>query len=617
MADTRKIPRPPKRKLRAFAFDPGLKLNLETTSINSVTIEIPWENDPDDPDKDGPSPGPVGEYIEVVDYDPASHCFYEPINLSDPHIIAQDGLEPSDGDPQFHQQMVYAVSMKTIKYFEQALGRLVLWAPRRFEKQGTRNMYVPRLRIYPHAFREANAYYSPSKKALLFGYFPADNAIAGYYMPGGIVFTCLSHDIIVHEITHALLDGSHPRFGEPSNPDVLAFHEAFADIVAIFQHFTFPEVVRHQIAKTKGDLKIGCLLSDLAHEFGQAIGRTGALRSALNNTPDPLKLKETMEPHYRGSILVAAIFDAFLSIYYKRIDDLFKIAYSSRRLHQEETLHPALVDRLAIEASKTAKQILTMCIRALDYLPPMDITFGDYLRALITSDADLVPDDPLHYRTAIIEAFRRHGIYPENVRSLSENSLLWEDPAFEKSESLPIVEELEKIVQGWDLKTNREDLFIAMNDVQEKVHEIIEQTKSFKQKQISGIDLHNGKFEVHSIRPVRRIGPDGQLLTDLLIEITQRRPGKRSGDLSAWNSADEVKQDFWYRGGCTLIVDMKSTRIRYCIFKDINDEFRYKRQQDYHNSFIENRLLSSLHSEEFDRDDLYKSLHRFCNKTEL
>ena len=30
-----------------------------------------------------------------------------------------------------------------------------------------------RLRIYPHALRENNAYYDSTKKALLFGYFPA------------------------------------------------------------------------------------------------------------------------------------------------------------------------------------------------------------------------------------------------------------------------------------------------------------------------------------------------------------------------------------------------------------------------------------------------------------
>ena len=45
-----------------------------------------------------------------------------------------------------------------------------------------------------------------------------------------------------------------------------------------------------------------------------------------------------------------------------------------------------------------------MCIRALDYCPPVDITFGEYLRALITADADLVPDDDRGYRVAMIGA---------------------------------------------------------------------------------------------------------------------------------------------------------------------------------------------------------------------
>ena len=50
--------------------------------------------------------------------------------------------------------------------------------------------------------------------------------------------------------------------------------------------------------------------------------------------------------------------------------------------------------------------VLNICIRALDYCPPVDLVFGEYLRALITADADLVPDDKHGYRTAFIEAFR-------------------------------------------------------------------------------------------------------------------------------------------------------------------------------------------------------------------
>ena len=59
------------------------------------------------------------------------------------------------------------------------------------------------------------------------------------------------------------------------------------------------------------------------------------------------------------------------------------------------------------EASKVAGQMLNICIRALDYCPPVDIMFGEYLRALITADFDLVPNDRLGYRIAFIEAFRK------------------------------------------------------------------------------------------------------------------------------------------------------------------------------------------------------------------
>src|SRR5204862_697355 len=115
--------------------------------------------------------------------------------------------------------------------------------------------YVQRLRVYPHALREENAYYSPTKKALLFGYFNARTADPREELPGGVIFTCLSHHIIAHETTHAVLDGVYPRLLQPTNHDMLAFHEAFGDIVAIFQTFTLPGVLLQQIQATRGDLR--------------------------------------------------------------------------------------------------------------------------------------------------------------------------------------------------------------------------------------------------------------------------------------------------------------------------------------------------------------------------
>lgn len=630
MSNARKVLRPPNRRLRVFSFDPSLAQRLETadTRVNTVTLEIPWDDYPhDDKDAenrpDGPLPGPVGQYLEVIDYDPASGCFYEPVNLNHPYLLAQDGLTPSDGDPQFHQQMVYAVAMKTIKNFERALGRLVLWSPRRYDTvEKEEDEYVQRLRIYPHAIRDANAYYSPARKAVLFGYFPATGTHSGEHLPGGIVFSCLSHDIIVHEVTHALLDSIHRRYNEPSNPDILAFHEAFADIVALFQHFTFPEVVEHQIAKTRGDLRSSNLLADLARQFGYAIGRSGALRSAVGKPADPTRLANTTEPHQRGAILVAAIFDAFTSIYNARTADLLRLATGGTGVLQEGALHPDLVKRLALEASKAAGHVLEMCIRALDYLPPVDITFGDYLRALITADYDLVPNDPKGYRSAFIEAFRRRGIYPKDVRSLSENSLLWDDPVFENyRDNMPFIKYLRDEVRGWDLTENRKDLFFKIKGLQRKVHGMFNKSKKFKKTNLKGLDIINHKFEIHSLRPVRRIGPGNQLLVDLLVEITQKRPGYLDQDSPDWvDDADPENVDFWFRGGCTLLIDMKTSKIRYCIYKNMEEQERYQRQRDYYKGYWNDLSLRATYFHDYDREDedsLFSCLHKYGESKEV
>lgn len=633
MPKTTEIPRPPVRKLRIFAFDPSLQTDLEKRTINSVEVEIPWEKikvKETGPFEaryiDGPLEGPVGEYLEVIDYDPASDAFYEPVNLNDPYLLVQNGLAPSDGNPQFHQQMVYAVTLKTIKIFERALGRLLLWSPNRQERNGQiEDIYVPRLRVYPHALREPNAFYSPRKKALLLGYFNAVSDATGDHLPGGIVFTSLSQDIIVHELSHAILDGLHRRFTEDSNPDVLAFHEAFADIVAIFQHFTYPDIVKHEIARTRGSLETDNLLAQLAREFGMAIGRSQALRNAIGEKADPNLIDKTFEPHARGAILVAAVFDSFLAIYHIRTRDLVRLATGGTEVLKEGAIHPDLVNRLAKEASKTAGHILNMCIRALDYLPPVDVTFGDYLRALITADTDLVPDDSLGYRVAVIEAFRRRGIYPRDVRSLSEESLVWDGPAKDRTSQRRYTEfigEIKGKVANWDLYIDREELFHQMKAVRQEAHGVIKKTWEAKKKSLKGLHIEHEDdlFEVHSIRPVRRIGPDGQMLADLLIEITQKRPGFADRPFGGLRPADRKNAEFWFRGGCTILIDMRTGQLRYCIYKDIDSHYRYKRQQEYHKGRTELGAFRNPYGSEpaaSAEDNLFQLLHRYSRTEEL
>jgi hypothetical protein len=588
-----KPPLPTHRLLRGYAFDPSLATQLETALVSEITYKVPWEN---------LDPGPIGEYLEVVDYDPPSDCFYAPVRLDDPAILAQNGLTPSEGSPQFHQQMVYAVAMTTINRFERVLGRKALWSDR-FERGETRSdEFIRRLRVYPHAMRMPNAYYSRQKRALLFGYFPATEDPTSGQFPGGITFTCLSHDIVAHETTHALLDGFHEYFLEETNPDVLAFHEAFADIVALFQHFTFPEVLAHQIARTRGELRSENLLAQLATQFGHARGSHGALRDAIGkydetlgkwvrHEPDPSELESKSEVHARGAILVAAVFDAFLSIYDTRTKDLLRLASGGSGLIGQGALHPDLVNRLAAEAARAATHVLTICIRALDYCPPVDLTFGDYLRALITGDMDLAPEDAHHYRVAFIEAFRRRGIYPRDVRTLSEDSLRWERPGEQTLEAPGAVEgmlsqliERDEIDRLRYLQT-REQIWRETRALRMSIHARIQDAAS-KQTLLQrltglalteyqappGVKVHRDGmpvFSVYSLREARRERDDGIVLNQVFITLLQKLRVEGDGE------THEI------RCGSTLVVDLNENKVTYVIAKRLQDEQRIKRIVDF------------------------------------
>ena len=99
----------------------------------------------------------------------------------------------------------------------------------------------------------ANAgYYDRETGDLSFGYFKADRRAAGFTVQGGLISTALSHDIIAHETTHALLDGLRSLFMEPTNVDVPAFHEGFSDLVALFLHFNYAGVVERAFANRAG-----------------------------------------------------------------------------------------------------------------------------------------------------------------------------------------------------------------------------------------------------------------------------------------------------------------------------------------------------------------------------
>lgn len=634
MAHNRDRFKPPVRRLRGYAFDPSLSIQLDTAVINNLVYKVEWED---------VEPGPIGEYVEVVDIDPASDAFYPPVDLNDAFLLAQDGLNPNVGNPQFHQQMVYAVVMTTINNFEQALGRKIQWADRavvikdkpdkKDKKEKAEAGFVQRLRIYPHALRQANAFYHPDKVALLFGYFPARPANPKLQLPGGMVFTCLSHDIIAHETTHAILDGLHRKFVEPTNPDTRAFHEAFADIVALLQHFTFADVLKHQIAKTRGNLGAQNLLGQLAQEFGKATGGYSSLRDAIGYTdkagewhahaPDPDAYAKTLESHGRGAILVAAIFDAFINIYKKRIKALNRVATGGTGVLPEGDLHPDMVALLAETAAGTAQRVLRICVRALDYCPPTDLTFGDYLRAIITADIDMVADDENDYRVAFIEAFQKRGIYPAGVNTMSVEALMY--PQYPELNLLGDNEEvfvgfLRRFKEALSYETNRYEIhritkeFIAGSDnahlgLHKRLNiKFLQGQAGVEFARLTGLNFElnekksnelgfdfskfsrTSTYKVENLWLASRVTPNGKIVNHVIVTLLQKRGVLCKVDdddnfivegYCAPNTQTPPENMFVYRGGATLVFDLDKMELKYVIGKSIDDMSRLEYQYRY------------------------------------
>ena len=590
-------PVPKKRRLQIFVLDPSLGVSLATFEAKIATVDVRYEVN-----EHGNSllrPGPVGEYVEVVDIDPASDRFYPPVDLDHPHVLLSDGLTPSEGNPQFHQQMVYAVAMRTIAAFEDALGRKTIWAPHRTRDGGrTRYAYTQRLRIYPHALRARNAYYSPERVALLFGYFPAEGGKGASSPEGTLVYAALSADIIAHETTHALLDGYTPGYREQSNPDVGAFHEAFADVVALLQHFQFEDLVRRQISEARGDLGAASLLAGIAKQFGEGTGNRGALRDYLTSNPD-FSYRTTFKVHDRGSILVRTIYLVLLAIFERRAADLITLATDGSGVLRPGALRPELADRLAREATRVAGEMLRMCIRALDYCPPVDITFGSYLRALITADLEHVDTERLSYRTAFLEQFRAADLLPTNLRTASVDTLRWQQPEAGTETPAWLPSAVAELDIDWRDELPRELIYEKIRERCAKMHELLQAAIAADPGVCELLGLEPGlplyeaatgkvrrevdgtAFEVRSVRAARRRTPGGDVREEIIIVLVQRRPV----------FVDDAFA-FMFHGGCTLVIDpghpgakerelARPPRIRYSVVKRLRSSERLDKETSF------------------------------------
>jgi hypothetical protein len=561
---TRAAPGPEYRPLRIYTLDPSVSDRLGGVA----TVQVPYE-----PLKKGP----IGALFEVRADGAPEALMAQALDLDDPHLLMSSGLSPTPVNGCFHLQMVYAVCSLTYAAFKRALGRDITWATSR-AADGSHRLVV-------RAFVPgANAGYSREAGDLSFGFFEAGERAAGFTVKGGLICTSLSHDIIAHETTHALLDGLRSSFMEPTNVDVPAFHEGLSDLVALFLHFTHTAVVERAIRESRGTLTRGSLLTDIAREFGYARSRTGqadALRSGVDvdgiagfdsdvlpsEENAPRAYDPSLESHALGSVLVSAVFEAFVTIVRRKSARLFALAGLDPNVIGQASLSDALVQAIAREASDVAGQFLTICIRAIDYCPPADMAFGEYLRALITADGDMERSDKWGFREALMRSFRRRQIVPDHVGFMTEDAMRWQPPgraltirdlAFRR---LRFAGEPGQPAGVRELRRQAVALGTFVTDPAN--------ADSFRLVSAGG-QLPQGVVQaspaiVQSVRVARRAAPDGRVMFDLVGEVTQTCTVKRDGEF------------FDMSGGCTVIVDPEGD-VRYAIYKKFDSEERRERQ---------------------------------------
>ncbi|MEO0530030.1 MAG: hypothetical protein AAF266_05550 [Planctomycetota bacterium] len=605
------------RPLTVFAQDPSIEDSHGKPLV--TTLEIPAER---------LAPGPCGYRVRVVDYDASTGTLYEPLRdpTEGPYIdeFADEDPERLIENPHFHQQNVYAIAMRVLSRFELALGRRVGW---QFETH--------QLKIVPHAFREANAFYSRADEALLFGYFAGANSKPSETRSGRI-YTCLSHDIVAHETTHALLDGVRQLYQLPSLPDQAALHEGLSDLVAILSaasvadlveqclenefkraeaddstdqsprssslgspeersaddHHIYDQVKRRgryiqvtegetlaagealrpdlewhrKEARVRDDDSISVKqaglrvpLLSLASQMGSHLSgvRGQALRHSLTIEPDPNKLEDPafQNPHRRGELLVAATLRALLQVAQRRcfklgIDDPpGKDTLSSTaetKGGKESKKRWVSFRQLAECLAEAADSLLTISIRALDYVTPVHVTLGGYLAGMLTADYELVGNDTRYeYRRHLREAFAAYGIRSKSDREDG----VW--PAASESHLLRLTR-----INHHAMMSNPDEMFRFL----------------WENRHALGIsDAYYTR--VTSVNPTVRIGPDGLLLQETLVEYVQSAKLTdaelvRRGFCRPDEFPPGAKMDIY--GGGLLIFDARGT-LKYHIRTYLDD----------------------------------------------
>ncbi len=284
-------------------------------------------------------------------------------------------------NPQFHQVNTFAVLSSTLDLVEEEIGHGITW------KDGGA------LVVRPHAFEGMNAYYYPEPQSLNFGYFSS-------LFRRTPVWTCLSHDIVAHELGHAIFDTFRPYYIYSTDLDTHALHESFADLLSMFSALQHQSVVQHIYSETGGNMRHPSLITRLAEEFGTGIFGAGVpyLRSALEGANYNSAPKE---PHARSTVWTAAIYEIMERLVTACNPGGFPDTFEG-------------FAEFAAALVQATRWIKGMVIRALHYTPPNGLTMPMLARLIYEADARVYPNDS-KFRDLAKEVFQKRELWNENI----------------------------------------------------------------------------------------------------------------------------------------------------------------------------------------------------------
>lgn len=276
------------------------------------------------------------------------------------------------GEPDWLAWQIRESAYRALDVFERIDAPLTQWP---------RSIVPGVLEVVPVLGNEANAYYDGQR--LVFCQVSKNKRT--YY-------TGASTDVVAHETGHAILDALRPDLWSSNYLEVAAFHEAFADCIALLTALSDVDI-RRELAHADS-LDRHNFVETWGEELAWLAGSGYAPRQALNTLTWHIPTAND-EIHDFGQIFTGCFYD------------IIRLLFSESKNKSEKTLW---------NSTKKAARLLFSAVRKAQVTPRYFQAIGRVM------EIDSATDARLH--TAVKSAFAAHGFMLGSASILSPNSRL-------------------------------------------------------------------------------------------------------------------------------------------------------------------------------------------------